>query len=151
MAVALAGGYLLGRSRKTRLAAVLALLAAGGRIPVDPGELLRRAAPGAGGEAVGQVTDQVGARLTDAGRSAVMAAASGGIDALSDSLHRRAERLRNPQSAASDGGASDGGGPDADPSETAEQAREPERGREERTATRRSESRTAPPKAHAGR
>jgi hypothetical protein len=95
-AVAIAGGYLLGRSRKTQLAVLIALMAAGGRLPVDPGELLRRTPLGAEGGPLDKLTGDLRTQLVDAGKSVAMAAASSRIDSLSDKLQQRADRLRVP-------------------------------------------------------
>lgn len=95
-AVAIAGGYLLGRSHKTRLAVLRALMAAGGRLPVDPGELLRHTPLGAEGGPLDKLTGDLRTQLVDAGKSVAMAAANSRIDTLSDKLQQRADRLRVP-------------------------------------------------------
>ncbi|MGH3743204.1 MAG: hypothetical protein ACRDT1_17995, partial [Micromonosporaceae bacterium] len=96
MAVAVVGGYLLGQSHKTRLAVLMALMTAGGRLPVDPGELLRRTPLGAEGGPLDKVTGDLRTQLVDAGKSVATAAASSRIDSLSDKLQQRADRLRVP-------------------------------------------------------
>jgi len=96
MAVAIAGGYLLGQSHKTRLAVLIALIAAAGRLPVDPGELLRRTPLGAEGGPLDKLTGDLRTQLVDAGKSVAVAAASSRIDSLSDKLQQRADRLRVP-------------------------------------------------------
>ncbi|GAA2405439.1 hypothetical protein GCM10010191_11610 [Actinomadura vinacea] len=96
MAVAIVGGYLLGRGQKSRLAAVMALLAAGGKLPLDPGDLLRRTPLGAAGGPLEKFTGDLKPQLVDAGKSLVMAAASNRIDSLSDKLQERADRMRTP-------------------------------------------------------
>src|SRR5262245_18976563 len=84
IAVAVVGGYILGRSRKTRLAAVLALMAAGGgRLPVGPEDLLRKG-PLAG--PLDKLTGDLRGQLVDAGMSVAKRAASDRIDSLSDRL-----------------------------------------------------------------
>lgn len=92
IAVAVAGGYFLGRSRKTRLAALLALLAAGGgRLPVGPEDLLRKSPIGG---PLDKLTGDLRSQLVDAGVSVAKKAASNRIDSFSDRLSERAESLR---------------------------------------------------------
>jgi hypothetical protein len=92
IAVAVVGGYVLGRSRKTRLAALLALMAAGGgKLPVGPEDLLRKS-PLA--EPLEKLTGDLRSQLVDAGMSVAKRAASNRIDSLSDRLQERAETLR---------------------------------------------------------
>jgi hypothetical protein len=96
IAVAVVGGYLLGRSRKTRLAALLALLAAGGKLPIDQRELLSRTPLGGPLE---KLTGDLRTQLVDAGMSVAKKAASDRIDSLSDKLQQRADTLRVPKAA----------------------------------------------------
>jgi hypothetical protein len=94
MAVAVVGGYLLGRSHKTRLAALLALLAAaGGECPIDERELLRRTPLGA---PLDKLTADIRTQLVDAGMSAAKKAASSRIDSFSEKLQQRAASMRGP-------------------------------------------------------
>jgi hypothetical protein len=94
MAIALAGGYLLGRSHKTKLAGILALLAAvGGELPIDERELLRRTPLGA---PLDKLTGDLRTQLVDAGMSVAKKAASSGIDSFSDKLQQRATSMRAP-------------------------------------------------------
>lgn len=117
IAVAVVGGYVLGRSRKTRLAALLALLAAGGKLPIDQRELLRRTPLGGPLE---KLTGDLRTQLVDAGMSVAKRAASDRIDSLSDKLQQRAETLRTPKA---------GRGERTETEETAEEpARERARG-----------------------
>jgi hypothetical protein len=96
IAVGIVGGYLLGRTHKTRLAVFMALMAAGGKIPVDAGDLLRRTPLGAAGGPLDKLTGDLRGQLVDAGKSVAMAAASSRIDSLSDKLQQRADRIRVP-------------------------------------------------------
>jgi hypothetical protein len=91
MAVALVGGYLLGRSQKFRLAALLALLAAGGKLPIDQKELLSKLPLGA---SLDKLTGDLRGQLVDAGLSVAKKAASSRMDSLSDKLQQRAETMR---------------------------------------------------------
>jgi hypothetical protein len=96
IAVGIVGGYLLGRSHKTRLAVLMALVAAGGKLPLDPGDLLRHTPLGTEGGPLDKLTGDLRTQLVDAGKSVAMAAASSRIDSLSDKLQQRADRLRVP-------------------------------------------------------
>jgi hypothetical protein len=92
IAVAMVGGYVLGRSHKTRLALLLALMAAsGGRLPIGPEDLLRKTP--LGGQ-LDKLTGDLRAQLVDAGMSVAKKAASSRIDSFSDRLQERAESLR---------------------------------------------------------
>lgn len=91
-ALALATGYLLGRSHKGRLALALAGMAAGRR--------LRAAGGGHGAELlkspeVNRLVEDVRGQLFDAGRAAAVHAAGRRIDSLSDRLEQRTAALRS--------------------------------------------------------
>jgi hypothetical protein len=122
-ATALAVGYMLGRKRKFRNAALMAAATAIGGTTVG-GLAMRQGkkqamkmlgSSGALGKVAPQVTDLVDVvrgDLLTAGKSAVTAAATNRVDRLTDSIHDRAERVRNPASAAAEGaeGAARGAG-----------------------------------------
>src|SRR5689334_8891397 len=107
-AMALAFGYLLGRRRKLRMATMMAGGMAVGAVGGIGGMALKRGAKVLGNtEMLGKVSpqlteivDTVRNDLLDAGKAAAMAAVSGRIDSLTDTLHDRAESLRNPVDAA---------------------------------------------------
>jgi hypothetical protein len=109
-ATALAVGYLLGRRRKFRTAVVMAAATAAGGSSVG-GMVMRQGTKMLGSsEALGKVAPQVGdlvdivrGDLLSAGKAAVTAAASNRVDALTDSLHERAERMRNTAGAVAEG------------------------------------------------
>ncbi|WP_246868467.1 hypothetical protein [Saccharopolyspora sp. ASAGF58] len=94
IALAVAVGYALGRSRKMKLAITAAGMLAGRRF-ADPKELLAK-----GGKLLGaspevqKLTGQARERLLDAAKSAVLAAATSKIESLGDSLTERAAGLR---------------------------------------------------------
>jgi hypothetical protein len=106
-AVAIGVGYILGRRRKMRLATMLAIGAAtGGAARVGPAALRRGAKylgktdiAGALGPQVTEIVNTVRGELLDAAKGAAAAAVTSRIDSLSDSLHERAETLRNPEAA----------------------------------------------------
>jgi hypothetical protein len=103
-ALALGAGYLLGRRRKMRTAALLAAAAATGGVGGLGGMALRRGfkmlasteALGKVGPELGEIATTVRNDLLDAGKAAATAAITGRIESLSDSIHERAETLRNP-------------------------------------------------------
>ncbi|MDA3623811.1 hypothetical protein OU415_00105 [Saccharopolyspora sp. WRP15-2] len=94
IALAVAVGYALGRSRKMKLAIAAAGMLAGRRFS-DPKELLAK-----GGKLLGaspevqKLTGEARERLLDAAKSAVLAAATSKIESLGDNLTRRAAGLR---------------------------------------------------------
>ncbi|MQA17017.1 MAG: hypothetical protein GEV09_23665 [Pseudonocardiaceae bacterium] len=105
MALAVAGGYLLGRTKKMKLAIMLGGMAAGRRVG-SPTELLTQGAGLIGGSPeVSKLADQVRADLVEAGKGAVAAAAARQIDSVSDRLHTRSEALRGASSGSDDGSA----------------------------------------------
>jgi hypothetical protein len=111
-ALAIGVGYVLGRRRKMRVATVLALGAATGGLGKFGPVLLKRAGKylgstdigGALGPQVGEIASTIRSDLLDAGKAAATAAVSGRIESLSDSLHDRAETLRNPEAAVAGAG-----------------------------------------------
>jgi len=106
-AVAIGVGYILGRRRKMRLATMIALGAAtGGAARLGPLAMRQGAKmlgktdiAGALGPQVTEIVDTVRGDLLDAAKGAAAAAVTNRIDSLSDSLHDRAETLRNPEAA----------------------------------------------------
>jgi hypothetical protein len=116
-ALAVGAGYLLGRRRKMKLAAIVAAGAATGGLGGLGGGLLRRGMKMLGStEALGKVAPQLGdladavrGDLIDAGKAAATAAVTNRIESLTDSLHERAELIREPGEAAA-GAATDAAG-----------------------------------------
>ena len=112
--VALAAGtcYVLGR-RKVRLVTMLALGAAatGGMGKLGPAALRQGAKylgktdiAGALGPQVTEIVDTIRGDLLDAGKAAAAAAVTSRLDSLTDSLHERAETLKNPEAGAGKAG-----------------------------------------------
>jgi len=103
-ALTLGVGYLLGRRRRFRRAAVLAGAMATGGASALGSTALRRGAKAVGSsDAIGKMAPQLGAvgdvvrgRLIKVGKAAAVAAVSKRIDALSDSLQERTRTLRDP-------------------------------------------------------
>lgn len=106
-AAAIGVGYILGRRRKMRLATMLAVGAAtGGAARLGPAALRQGTkylgktdVAGSLGPQVSQIVETVRGDLLDAAKGAATAAVTNRIDSLSDSLHDRAETLRNPKAA----------------------------------------------------
>lgn len=124
MAAGITVGYLLGRTKKMKLALMIGTAVAARQVQgsalVEQGKKMLDASPGLqriGGDARG--------RLVDTGKKAVVAAAGKGIDALSTKLEDRADRLR-PAESKDDDEAGDDETDDADETdadETAEESR----------------------------
>ncbi|KMS68777.1 hypothetical protein ACM01_37850 [Streptomyces viridochromogenes] len=110
---ALLGGYVLGRTKKAKLAIGLGALLAGSRIkPGQVGKALQES------PFVHTLTDQVRSELTDAGKAAATTVLSSKADHLADTLHRRTAGLR--------GEAEEPGERDTGRGEDAEDETEPE-------------------------
>src|ERR1700722_4819631 len=105
-AVAIGVGYLLGRRRKLRAATVMAAATAVGGTTVGGMVMSRGMKLLASSNALDKMPPQVAdlvevirGDLVDAGKAAATAAVTNRIDSLTDSLHDRAERIRNPEEA----------------------------------------------------
>lgn len=106
--LALGAGYILGRWRKRKLAIMAGTTALVGTSSGPAGMLVRRGTKmavsrlgpagvlGKVSPEVGEIAGLVRGDLLNAGKSAASAAVRGRIESLSDSLHDRAETLRNP-------------------------------------------------------
>jgi hypothetical protein len=113
-ALALGVGYVLGRRRKLRMTTVLAAAAATGGVGSLGGVALRRGlkmlssseALGDLGPQLGEIAETVRGDLVDAGKAAALAAVNERIGSLSDTLHDRAESLRNPATDVAEGAGS---------------------------------------------
>lgn len=85
---AVVGGYVLGRTKKAKLAISLGALLAGSRIkPGQVGKVLQD-------PFVHTLTDQVRSELTGAGRAAATSVLTAKADSLADALHERTVGLR---------------------------------------------------------
>jgi hypothetical protein len=93
VALGVAGGYFLGRTKKMKLALMLGTLAAGRRAG-GPGELLGQATKllSASPELT-RLTDEVKGRLFDAGKGAALAVAARQVEALTDRVGKRVESI----------------------------------------------------------
>ncbi|RXS86155.1 hypothetical protein EST92_06300 [Streptomyces sp. TM32] len=93
--VALVGGYILGRTKKAKLAIGLGMYLAGKRLPLDPKQLSKLVA---NSPVLGPLNDQVRSELVDATRSAVSTALTQRMSALTDSLQERTLELSDTES-----------------------------------------------------
>ena len=87
VALGVGAGYLLGRTRKMRLALMLAAAGANGKVGGGPRKLLQEGVSRLGSSSeVRELTESVRGDLLTAAKAAAMTAASSRIDALSDRL-----------------------------------------------------------------
>ncbi|MGW4076388.1 hypothetical protein ACWELB_23265 [Streptomyces asiaticus] len=105
IAVAVVGGYLLGRTKKAKLAVGLGMLLAGKKITLDPQQLKKSLAEA---PLLSGLNSEVRKELVDATRQAATKAVSGRVSGLADSLHERTALLR---------GEGEGEGGDEEPAE----------------------------------
>lgn len=92
--LAVAGGYVLGRTKKMKLAIMLAGMASGNKIARDPAQLLQQGTRLVqSNPRLSALSDQVRDRLVDAGKGIAVAVVSRRLDALSDRLSERTQRL----------------------------------------------------------
>ncbi|MEU3694977.1 hypothetical protein AB0E75_04985 [Streptomyces griseoviridis] len=94
LAAAMAGGYLLGRTKKAKLALVVGSYLTGRRLGVSPAQVLSRSL-GRLQEApqFRELTDQVRGELFTAGRAAVTAATDRSLSRFADALRDRTDAL----------------------------------------------------------
>ncbi|MFI0902852.1 hypothetical protein ACH4TE_04785 [Streptomyces sioyaensis] len=102
--VALVGGYVLGRTKKAKLAIGLGMYLAGKRLPLDPQQLGKLVA---NSPVLGPLNDQVRSELVDATKSAVSTALTQRMSALTDSLHERTLELGDTESGSRTGRAAE--------------------------------------------
>lgn len=125
LTTAVAAGYVLGRTRKGKLALTVASVVVGRRLILSPQDLLIRGVRTLrDSPRFGQLSEQVRDQLLHSGRSALTTAADSKLDSLTDALQQRTRTLTG------DGGAKD---PSAD--EEHEQQAPPKRARKPSTRT----------------
>ncbi|WP_405608335.1 hypothetical protein OG292_02815 [Streptomyces sp. NBC_01511] len=94
VAAAVAAGYVLGRTKKGKLALGLAALVAGQQIPMNPRELvILTARKLADNPTVAPLVEQARGEVLGAGRSALSATANRRLEAVADALQQRTEAL----------------------------------------------------------
>ncbi|GGZ24452.1 hypothetical protein CP967_01340 [Streptomyces nitrosporeus] len=91
---ALVGGYLLGRTKKARLAIGFGMFLAGRKLPLDPQRLGKMLA---GSPVLGALNDQVRKEIVEATRSAATGALTQRATGLADALQRRTRELEDPK------------------------------------------------------
>ncbi len=99
IAVAVVGGYFLGRTKKAKLAFGLGMLLAGKKITLDPQQLKKSLAEM---PLLSGLNGQVRQELVDATRQAATKAVSDRVGGLADSLHERTALLRGASEDARD-------------------------------------------------
>src|SRR4051794_35242944 len=87
---ALVGGYLLGRTKKAKLALGFGMFLLGKKIALDPRQIGRMLADS---PVLGSLNDQVRKELVDATRTAATKAVTQRADSLADSLQQRTRVL----------------------------------------------------------
>jgi hypothetical protein len=93
VALGVAGGYFLGRTKKMKLALMLGGMAAG-RSAGGPGELLGRGTKLlSSSPELSRLTDEVRGRLLEAGKGAALAVATRQVESLTDRVGKRVESL----------------------------------------------------------
>lgn len=94
MAVAVAGGYILGRTKKAKLALAVGSYLAGRRFGLSPGQVLSQGLDRLQRtEQFQELSDQVRGELLTAGRAAVTAAANRRLTGFADALRDRTDAL----------------------------------------------------------
>jgi hypothetical protein len=93
VALGVAGGYFLGRTKKMKLAMMLGGMAAG-RQAGGPGELLKAGTKLlSSSPELSRLTDEVRGRLLEAGKGAALAVAARQVESLTDRVGKRVESL----------------------------------------------------------
>lgn len=88
--IALAGGYVLGRTKKAKLALGLGMYLAGKKLDLNPAALRKALAAS---PVVGELRGQAGEQLLTATRSAAKGALTKRVGSIADSLHSRTQGL----------------------------------------------------------
>ncbi|MFE1011886.1 hypothetical protein ACFW4M_11425 [Streptomyces sp. NPDC058794] len=94
LAAAVAGGYLMGRTKKAKLAFAVGSYLMGRRIGLSPGQVLSQGISGLQrNPQLQELTDQLRGELLTAGRTAATAAANRTLTGLADNLRDRTDAL----------------------------------------------------------
>ncbi|MFD4696506.1 hypothetical protein [Streptomyces niveus] len=148
VAAAMAAGYVLGRTKKGKLALGLAALVAGQQIPMNPRELvILTARKLAENPTVAPLVEQARGEVLGAGRSALSASANRRLEAVADALQQRTEALLEEPLEADE--AEEEEEPEEEPEEQSEEYEEEEEEGEETPPRRRPTKRAAAKKAPA--
>ncbi|MEV8340052.1 hypothetical protein [Streptomyces niveus] len=148
VAAAMAAGYVLGRTKKGKLALGLAALVAGQQIPMNPRELvILTARKLAENPTVAPLVEQARGEVLGAGRSALSASANRRLEAVADALQQRTEALLEEPLEADE--AEEEEEPEEEPEEQSEEYEEEEEEGEETPPRRRPAKRAAAKKSPA--
>ena len=94
LVLGVAGGYLLGRRKKMKLAITLGSMLAGQRIATNPRGLMQQGMKLVeSNPELSKLSDQVRSQLFDAARAAAIATANSRMDGISDAIRQRSDRL----------------------------------------------------------
>lgn len=108
VAAAVGAGYVLGRTRKMRLAFMLAAAGVTGKFPARPSDLVVQGLKSLGAsEQFNELGDQLRGELLGAARAAAVAAATSQVDALNDRLQGVTSQVGADETLKSVGGATD--------------------------------------------
>lgn len=150
LAAGLAGGYLLGRTRKAKVAMALASYVLGKRAGLSPQRLLTDGVKKLSETPeFARLNEQVREELMSAGRSVVTSAANRRLDSLSDTLRDRTDALSARDEEPQEDGEEAEEPDDRAAAEDEEEPEEPEEKQPARTAS--SEKSEAPPKKAAAK
>ncbi|MGH3310016.1 MAG: hypothetical protein ACRDP3_05455 [Streptomyces sp.] len=92
--LALVGGYLLGRTKKAKMALGLGLYLAGKKLDLNPAQLAKTLA---NSPVIGGLSDQVRKDLVEGTKSALTSAVTQRANSFADSLHERTLGLNDPE------------------------------------------------------
>ncbi|MFE3588305.1 hypothetical protein ACFXOY_12340 [Streptomyces niveus] len=150
VAAAMAAGYVLGRTKKGKLALGLAALVAGQQIPMNPRELvILTARKLAQNPTVAPLVEQARGDVLGAGRSALSATANRRLEAVADALQQRTEALLEEPLEADEAEDAEEEEPEEEPEEQSEEYEEEEEEGEETRPRRRPAKRAAAKRAPA--
>jgi hypothetical protein len=143
IATAVVGGYLLGRTKKGKLALSLGMMLAGRKMSLNPQDLARTVA---GSPLLSGLSDQVRKDLLEGTKSAAGSALEARMNSLADSLHERSAALEGddedrgeedePDADREDDDGAEGAGqePEPEPDPDPEPERKPARAARKKTA-----------------
>ncbi|MFD4114970.1 hypothetical protein ACFWSJ_16065 [Streptomyces niveus] len=150
VAAAMAAGYVLGRTKKGKLALGLAALVAGQQIPMNPRELvILTARKLAENPTVAPLVEQARGEVLGAGRSALSATANRRLEAVADALQQRTEALLEEPLEADE--AEEEEEPEEEPEEYEEEETPPRRRPAKRAAAKKAPAKRAPAKKTAAK
>ncbi|MFE7046140.1 histone protein [Streptomyces atratus] len=132
LAAAVVGGYVLGRTKKGRLALTIATYLAGRRFGLEPRQLAAEGMRKLGEiPQFAELQEQLKGEVFDAGRKAVAAVADRGMSSLADALSDRTARLGEKQGDEEEYEPEEGGAEYEEEQEPEEEEEEPEPEEEE--------------------